>query len=519
VIITARKEDVEWLNTKDIYLINWEVILVYWNTRNNLLFINSSDNSGLYTELAEAILGENNAQLIRGIDVYKSFYNIKRTKLQNVGLKYLLGKYERFRMSVGSDVAEAMGIIERQKGEKAFVMGAGFEDGEPTTIGASYKGRIWSHSKGDIIGFKNWCDALGKKLVDPDIDPNQVLKETLIPEQRIVVPQVMPVWIDWDIDMYLSTEKRFKFNIDGFASDMSNTEICLETESIGGALQFSVRTESKRARFEIQLYENATDPENVYPDFRVLKTSPETVEVQNGTKIFLAEKFFEDFVPTVWFADGSSLRGNDYFKLNQNVGHYPKTEITTWDWAGVNLRNESQGVEPLVIDSIQHKVVEELKKLDLDIIYDDDYAGEIADVVTLKLLEDKIVVGLYHLKFALDGVVSNQIKNFYEVCGQAQKSVQWKHKDGSEFINHLLRRETKSWSGYSRSRLERGSVEQLERLLRIAKKEIPVEFEIYVVQPGASKATISNDILSLLGVTENYTKEVGGINLRVITSE
>lgn len=159
-----------------------------------------------------------------------------------------------------------------------------------------------------------------------------------------------------------------------------------------------------------------------------------------------------------------------------------------------------------------------MKQQECDIIYDDDYAGEIADVVTLKLLDDKIIVGLYHLKFALDGVVSNQIKNFYEVCGQAQKSVHWRHKDGSEFINHLLRRETKTKNGYTRSRLERGTVSQLERLLRIAKKEIPVEFEIYVVQPGVSKATISNDILALLGVTENYTKEVGGINLKVITS-
>ena len=45
-------------------------------------------------------------------------------------------------------------------------------------------------------------------------------------------------------------------------------------------------------------------------------------------------------------------------------------------------------------------------------------------------------------------MVSNQIKNFYEVCNQAEKSVHWKHKLDKEFFNHLLRRKTKSKKAY-----------------------------------------------------------------------
>jgi len=82
----------------------------YWETKNNLLFINSSDNSSLYKELAQAIIGDD-AELIRGIDVFKAFYNINRTKLRNVGLKYFIGKDIRFRMHVGSDVAEALKLL------------------------------------------------------------------------------------------------------------------------------------------------------------------------------------------------------------------------------------------------------------------------------------------------------------------------------------------------------------------------------------------------------------------------
>lgn len=517
IIITARKTDVDWINTKDIYLINWDVTLVYWETKNNLLFINSSDNNGLYIDLAKAIL-DDDAELIKGIDVFKVFYDIKRTKLQNVGLKYFLGKNERFRMSVGSDVAEALSLAERQKGEKAFVMGAGYENGTPTNIGASYKGRIWNKLAGDILHFKNWCIHVGNKLSDPSVDPNQVLKETLIPEQVSIIPNLYPVWIDWDLDMYLNAENKFKFNIDGFVSDLSNTEMCLENPSMGGALKFSINTQAKKAVFEIKLFENSTDPSNVFSDYNITQIGSTKAKVLIGGKPAIdATKFFEEYVPTIWFADGSALTGNDFVKIKP-MGHFPKTEIIVWDWVGVDLKAESQGVNPKITNSIQFKVIQELSKTDVDIIYDDDYSGEIADVVTIKLNDDKIKITLYHLKFALEGRVSDQIKNFYEVCGQAQKSVHWKHKEGSEFINHLLKRENKKFKNASCSRLERGTINDLEKLLKIAKKEIPVEFEIYIVQPGASQSTITNDILTLLGVTENFIREIGGINLKVITS-
>ncbi len=213
------------------------------------------------------------------------------------------------------------------------------------------------------------------------------------------------------------------------------------------------------------------------------------------------------------------MTGNEYVQLKQIINVYPKDNILVWNWQGVSLEKESQHVSPKITDSIQYKVIEELKKDNYDIIYDDDYSGEIADVVTLKLHPDKLSVGLYHLKFAIDGKVTEQVKNLYEVCGQAQKSVHWKHKEGTEFINHLLRRETKNRNGQTCSRLEVGTKKDLEKLLSIAKKEIPMEYEIYIVQPGFSKATATNEILTLLGVTENYLKEVAGINLKVIANQ
>jgi len=39
-----------------------------------------------------------------------------------------------------------------------------------------------------------------------------------------------------------------------------------------------------------------------------------------------------------------------------------------------------------------------------------------------------------------------------------------------------------------------------------------------IVQPGVSKAKASDEILTLLGVTDSFLKETTGIDLQVITS-
>lgn len=517
VVITGRRLEVEWVHDKrEIYDIQWDIIIVHWETINNLLFINSSDNGSLYTELAEAILGDN-FELIRGINVFKSFHNIKRVKLQNVGLRQFLGKNIRFRMMVGSDVGEALSLAEKQRGEKAFVMGTGFEEGNPVNIGASYKGRIWTKLQGDLKQFNSWCTALGIKLVDDNIDPNQILRETLIPTLRTDLPPIYPVWIDWDLDMYLNTETKYNFVVNEIKYDLSTIDLCLVNPSKEGDLLFCLKSETCEVIFKLELFEKI-DAGEPFADFKITQQSGEKAEVQFGSKRFNAAQFFEKYIPTVWYADGSALTGNEYYELKQQIGLYQKDEIISWDWTGVNLSNESQGVQPKVTDSIQYKVIQQLKQEDFDIIYDDDNSGEIADIIAIKAYRDKIEIKLYHLKYALDGVVSNQIKNFYEVCGQAQKSVHWKHKSGKEFINHLLRREIKSKNGQSCSRLEKGDRNDLIRLLGIFKNEIPVEYKILIVQPGLSKANASNDILTLLGVTETYIKEFSDINLKVITS-
>ncbi|MBK9315515.1 MAG: hypothetical protein IPM55_14925 [Acidobacteria bacterium] len=206
--------------------------------------------------------------------------------------------------------------------------------------------------------------------------------------------------------------------------------------------------------------------------------------------------------------------------MPEDTEPYQKEKIIVWDWSGVNLHHESQGIEPKITDSIQYHCIERLKAEDYDIIYDDDYSGEIADIITIKKTDEKFSIQLYHLKYAKGGRVSREVENLYEVCGQAQKSIHWRFKECTEFFEHLLKRKTKSRNGKQCSRLAKGSEQDLLGFYSLAKRnELKVEFEIFIVQPSIPKMEATQEQLTLLGVTENYLMEKARVKLAVIGSK
>ncbi|HCQ9887268.1 TPA: DEAD/DEAH box helicase family protein [Acinetobacter baumannii] len=518
VIITASKSEIEWVNYKEVYGLDWTLYVIYYDEVNKLLFIHSSDKSSLYHELADVILYRN-ATLIDKVPVFRSFHEVKRVSLQNIGLKQRLNRKIRFSMKVGTDIQEALSIAEQQKGEKAFVFGSGYNQGNKVTLGCSYKGRIWSYLRNNIKGFIEWCNELGPKLIDETIDPHQILKHTLIPQSINKIPDIQPTFIDWNSSFYENSEQRVNIKQDEDETNIAYCELRLINLDVNSGIDFELITPTKNYKFKKVLVEIADQNGDIYPDFKILKQDNESVQIKIGNKTFTLEEYFNINPPTIWFADGSSLEGTEFIELKSIIKPYPVDSLIAWNWDNVDLSKEAQGIDPIQTDSIQYKVLQTLMQKDFDIIYDDDYSGEIADIITIKEGVDSINVQFYHLKFAKEGRVSTRVDNFYEVCGQAQKSIHWKHKSGLEFFQHLLRREKKTKKGVYRSRIEKGSKEDLERLLGIAKNHKPMSFEIFIVQPSLSKGNTTDSIMRLLGVTENYLKDVADIDLKVIVNQ
>jgi hypothetical protein len=422
IVVTAQRVPLVWTDVESLFSWEWDLYVVIWSPEQNLLFINSSGNAGEYKGFAEAIAGEGVA-LIQGQEVFRTFSGVNRLRLQNVGLTEQLGRNIRYTGRMGSDVEPALTEIQRGKARKSVLSGVGYEGGERVTVGASRKGRIWSHRRARVDQLAEWCREIGAKLLDTTINPDDVLKGTLDVKTLATRPVKMPIRIDWPEEMYTAVESEWSMVVAGEERSLAEFNIELVTPSFDGPLRFVVASETERAELELDLFDDNGSPNYGFVD------REGALQVKRGGSIDTAVEFFYNNPPIIWFADGSSLEGNQYAELRSPYPYYDSAKIQVWDWSGVNLRSESQGREKDQA-SIQARVIRELRAKDYRVIMDDDGKGEIADVVAIRLDSDRdaptsIEVELYHCKYSHDAEPGQRIGDLYEVCGQAQKSIAW----------------------------------------------------------------------------------------------
>jgi len=440
--------------------------------------------------------------------------------LQQVGLTEILGRNVRYTGRMGGNVGLGVPDAQRRRTLKSVLSGTGYKDGEKSTVAASRKGRIWSHRRERVDQLAEWCKEIGAKILDETIDPDQVLAGTLESQTLLVRPAKMPVGVDWPEEIYTTPEGLWSIVIGDEERSLSEMSIDLLSPSRDGALRLMVSSECKRSEFELSLYE-----EDETPNYRFQLQSDERVQIKRGGRAEPEDisDFFYDNPPVIWFADGSALEGNQYVELKNVKPPYDAAKIQAWDWTGTDIQKESQKTEKRA-DSVQARVIRELRTRDYQMIVDDDGKGEAADVVAIRIQGELtaptgIEVEFYHCKYSGGPEPGQRIDDLYEVCGQAQKSIRWmcSPEKRSDLFTHLLRREADREEEGLASRYEAGDTEMLQTIREISHLCL-VKLKIYIVQPGLSKAGATPDQLELLSVTENHLIEIYEVPFVVIAS-
>ena len=289
-----------------------------------------------------------------------------------------------------------------------------------------------------------------------------------------------------------------------------DADLTLVEPADSGPLKFAVSSSSACANFEFMLTEK-----NTAADYSIQATDAPDATINYRSRTMRLREFFEEEPPTFWFADGSSLSGIEYVALRKQPEPFPRERIEEWDWAGTQIRVESQGIERNV-ESIQYRVVLEMKKRGFSVVFDDDDQGESADVVGVIEHDDHIEIEFWHCKFAMADQPGSRVKELYELCGQAQKSIRWLEKP-RDLFTHLMRREPRRYMGNEATRYEVGGKTDLLRIREKAERQ-PMRLRVFVVQPGLSKAAASQQQLELLAVTENYLLETFAVPFGVVAS-
>ena len=320
--------------------------------------------------------------------------------------------------------------------------------------------------------------------------------------------------------MYSDRESDWSIAIDDHEFSLGELSIDLVGPQQDGQLRFAISADDRRAELVLEFEEG-----NEGAQYRFDLALGRSVTVRHGERSdrLDAKAFFYSNPPVIWFADGSSLEGNEFTGLKSRHPPFDANKIAVLDWTGTDIRKESQGADKHP-DSVQARVIRELRGGNYQLIVDDDEKGEAADVVAVRLSEmpdqpTTIEVEFYHCKYAHGSRPGHRIVDLYELCGQAQKSIGWARTGEKrvDLFTHLLRREDRRQRRGMSSAFEVGDVDLL-REIKERSRTCRVSLKIVIVQPGLSVAEVSRDQLELLGVTEAYLWETLNLQFAVIAS-
>lgn len=497
---------VNWSFSEDLMDIIWELYIVYFDKDKKLLYIHSSGQDTNISRLAKFITED--PTLISGDKIFRTMYGIKRMKLQNVGLNKA-SKNLRFMMYTGSDTKEAIPELITRRAIKSNIFSKGFEKGVPVTLGCSHKGKIWSMSSDSVHNWINWCDHIGKKILDDNIDTNDILKTAMQSETITKFPSnLIGLSIDWPVELIRKSHYSSVYLIiDGIEYSIHDCELQLISERFFGTdITFNLNIDNLSYPIKFSL----SDHYKFKSQYNI------TLQLNNKNSQNLCD-YFDDHPPSIFLSDTSMIEGNQRFYCEENYQiPIDINKFEGWEWEEINLAKESQRDERRK-DSIQYYTIQKIFS-DYDIIFDDDGAGESADIIAFKVIDEMtVVIDFFHCKYCPENKQpSSRVDDVYQVSGQAMKGIKWIN-DLDELYTHLKHRENLKIKQEKPSRFDKGTMKDLSLFFkRAALSKVRTSF--FIVQPAISINKLTEDVKCILGAAEIYIKETTGSSLKIITS-
>lgn len=511
------KDKVVWWVSREATPVRWgdfrsfnelvhHLYVVHVDEGNGFLYINSTNNASVHEDIATAV-GGTNVAIVKGETLYRILAKVKRRVPTNVGLLDSVSRNRRFSMHVGQDVLTAW------KGEgatkmKTNIFAHGFSEGRAVSFGASRKGRVWTHEQArDIHDWVRWVREVGPAVTDLTVTLESVMAGFLLPKPAVERPQFVPLAVEWPYQVVatLSDTRQVSYNGETFA--LLDTELRILEHESSGPLRFELVTPTWQLGFEFTFH--ADGPPTIAPvgDDGQITTGAGTGSLAGFLTQTGLQVTFEDELVLV--EQGFLLKPEREKRL------FPRDDIETPDWTGINLKSESQGAnrDP---ESIQYRTIQILAaEADWDLVVDDDGNGELADVVCLRRHDDKLQVALAHCKYSTEATPGARIGDLYDVCGQAMKMNRAKSIP-EQLVKRLYRRE-RARQSQGKNGIIQGDLATLAAIVNEARYR-ELEVTVAVVQPGMSAAKASEDMLALLGGTDRFLTETFQMAFRVLAS-
>tara|TARA_R100000027_G_scaffold67737_1_gene68322 strand:- start:241 stop:2229 length:1989 start_codon:yes stop_codon:yes gene_type:complete len=502
---TQKREKVKWARTKELRDQTWDLIVMHYDSDNKMLYVGFSEKRLDTDSLVEEISGSKPRPL-KGDRVFRSFDSINRLCIVHAGIFKPANHLHRYSRLSGADVTTELTRWKTEgRCDKSDFVGVGFRDGFPVSVGASVKGKIWSPARvGDLKEWKEWCLAIGAMVTDENIDSNLLLEDSAKKIELKKYPDdIVVLAADWSDGLYdrihkltlelpkrrsiLLAESTLKF--DSIKGSEANLTLNIGDESHG----FSIKLGSEKGH-------SVEGLEKLKIEVAGLKAA----------SISLTQ-FFQENPPTLFLLNGCTISGCIHTDYGEGDIHaIPEDQIENLSWDGVNFKIESlyKGTN-LRKNSIQEYMMNRLVDSGARVVFNDDNAGESADIVAVFVEDGLVRFELVHCKYS-KATAGTRLSDLYEVCGQAIVSLRYKWKP-EELIKHLERRN--ATGVLKNKRFYHGSSATLEEIKK-ALKYSDVVFEFSIAQPGVESSSLNAEMKRLLGSVYSTVVEMTETKLR-----
>lgn len=510
VVVISREEDVKWGKYKDIKKLSFDLCVMKWNKAKRALFVQCSDYDVFnYTSMAKKVCGDD-VSIVDGHGLFNVFSSINHPMVQNLGATKT-GTIS-YTMYFGPEVTTGLSDIERAESTPNNIFAWGYENGERVTYGCSAKsGKLWSRGGGTIIDWREWCEIVETKIATGSSSEAEIIKGFLKPKALNGRHKSVAIGAEWGERLLQNPEHSGYVFFGSDEYQLFDVDLNIVKHSEDGPIHVLFSTEDKQSEYKITFTRGADSGKCTYEHVGGPTIS---IKRSNHPALPLAEYIVRDPI-VIRYADGSFSYNNYHVATPAPENFFDKDKMEAIDWT-VDIRSESQGKEQDT-NTIQYQTTQMILD-DYDIILNDDGSGESADIVALRKDSDESYsMRLFHCKFSRTDDPSGDIENLYQVCGQAQKSIRWKHSGLEAFVDHVKKREQK-WRAGGHTRFIKGTMDDLINLRKFS-RFAKLNFSISIVQPGLSKAKTSSGITQLLSCTDNYLVKTTGSSLKVFCSK
>jgi superfamily II DNA or RNA helicase len=509
VAVVCRTVRVKWGNYEDILNTLYDLVILRWDKSAGVLCLYSSNYDALrLDQMAQAVTDER-TRLVTGTPIFNILNNVELPLVKSLGSSRI-GAIS-FTSYFGPNVTEGLASIEKAESSLNNIACLGYENGARVLWGGTQRrGKIWQQKAGTIADWIGWTSATWAKVTSEDELESNITRDFLRPVRMSGPHTSHPIAVHWGEQAQMRFNDR-QFVVRG-QTETALFMVDLEIGGVGddGSIVIRIVTDEGSSDYRLSICEGLSGGYR----HELVRGAAMRFRKGNDQPIALEEYLQRDpFI--IHYADGTYSYNCYHIPAKLNAGTYDKDKLEAWDWEGVPLNKESM-YKSRDKATIQYRAFEHLRD-DYDMIFNDDGCGEAADLVCLKDKDKSTIrLCLVHCKGAYDGRISQDIRNFYTICGQVQKGITAKHA-GLPRLYHDLRRRHEAWVREGASRFLKGDMKQLAYFKEKARRT-KLEFEVILVQPGASRKTVTDDGLRLLATTELYLTKTTEALFRVVIS-